>query len=101
MIAFAFPIVKVGIEIFKKFFSRLHFASFSGKNKPADITCLRDVFNVFAPCAPFLQMLVPWDPVVPLEQERFDHRGQLHVEVEEVNRECHNKECETSGHQIK
>ena len=46
-------------------------------------------------------MLVPWDPVVPLEKERLDHRGQLHVEVEEVDRECDYEECKSSGHKIK
>ena len=48
-----------------------------------------------------LQVLVPWDPVVPLEKERLDHRGQLHVEVKEVDRECDYEECKSSGHKIK
>ena len=48
-----------------------------------------------------LQMLVPWDPVVPLEQQWLDHRGQLHVKIEEIDCECHNKERKASGHDIK
>ena len=50
---------------------------------------------------PSLQVLVPWDPVIPFEQERLDHRGQLHVEIEEVDRECDYEECKSSGHKIK
>ena len=45
-------------------------------------------------------MLVPWDPVIPLEQERFDHRSQLHVKVEEIDCECDYEECKASGHDI-
>ena len=47
-----------------------------------------------------LEMLIPWDPVVPLEQERLDARGQLHVKIEEVDRECDHEERETCGHDI-
>ena len=92
IIAPSFPIVKVGINIFLKFYNK----------QPADFISLQAVFIFFMQfyICPVLQMLVPWNPVVPLEQERLDHRGQLHVEVEEVDREGHNKECETSGQQI-
>ena len=45
---------------------------------------MRRAFSFFA----FrLQMPVPRDVVVVLEQERFYHRGQLHVEIEEIDDE--------------
>ncbi len=93
IIAPSFPIVKVGINIFLKFYNKQH----------ADFISLQAVFIFFMQfyICPVLQMLVPWNPVVPLEQERLDHRGQLHVEIEKVDRECDYEECKSSGHKIK
>jgi len=45
-------------------------------------------------------MLVSRDPVVPLEQQRLDHRGQLHVKVEEIYCKCDHEEREASGQDI-
>ena len=66
-------------------------------NTSADCFCNPYVLYI----SPFLQMLVPWDPVVPFKQERLDHRGQLHVKVEEIDRKCDYEECKSSGHKIK
>ena len=40
-----------------------------------------------------LQMPVSFDLVVMLEQNRFDRRGELHVQVEHVDREGHHEEA--------
>ena len=47
-----------------------------------------------------LQMLIPRDPVIVLEQERFNHRSQLHVQVEEVNSKCYDKQSGACKQQI-
>ena len=39
-----------------------------------------------------LQMLISVDPVIMPEQERFHHRSQLHIEVEEINSECYSEQ---------
>ena len=95
IIAPSFPIVKVGIKNFSKNFL---------KKETACRCCLCKAVFLFLHTpgwVPSLQMLIPWDPVVPLKQQRLYHRGKLHVEIEEVNRECDYEECESSGQQIK
>ena len=46
-----------------------------------------------------LQMPVAFDPVVMLQKERFDHRGEFHIQVEDINRECDDEESGTDQQQ--
>lgn len=47
-----------------------------------------------------LQMPVPLDPVIVPDQPRFDGGGQLHIEVEEVDREGDGEDAEQDKQQL-
>ena len=46
-----------------------------------------------------LQIRLSLDPVVMLQHKGLDQGGQLHVEIEEVDREGHDEEAEGQGEQ--
>lgn len=37
-------------------------------------------------------MSVPFDPVIVFQQERFDHSGQFHIQIQDIYRECDDEE---------
>ena len=45
-------------------------------------------------------MPVPFDPVVVLQKERFNHGGELHIQIQDIDREGDDEESEEESENL-